>query len=84
MIVRVLAPDGTPASAARYEISGEFEGGPPVVGRTDEQGVFVMCSVQSNHGYTLTVRYRNWKASAFRTVVQRVEAIRLQLGKPQP
>jgi hypothetical protein len=83
MIVRVMAPDGTPVSGARYEVSGEFDGGPPLVGRTDEQGVFVLCSVQSNQGYTLSARYRSWKVSAFRTAVQGVEAIRLEFKEPQ-
>lgn len=83
MIVRVLAPDGTPAAGARYEVAGEF-GARPWVGRTDEQGVFVLCSVDSNQGYTLIAHYREWNGSVRRTVVQRVEAIRLQLRKSEP
>ena len=81
LVGRVLLPDNTPANGAAYSVEvyrgGEFA--PLRDGRTNEQGVFVICSLERNALIQISSNGNSLNASAVRTVTQRIETVLLTL-----
>jgi hypothetical protein len=81
LVGRVMNPDGTPARRASYDVRVLRPNvvAPPVSGHTDDQGVFVVCSVELDEVYELSAGYNDWSGSAVRTITERLEVIKIQL-----
>lgn len=84
IVGRVFNADGTAARAALYDVRMfrglDFE--PFVNGRTDENGLFVICSVDGNERLQLSAHRQESRASVVYTVRDRVGTIRLTLQSP--
>jgi hypothetical protein len=85
VVGRVVKADERPARLAEYDVHAFRPSGfvPLLNGRTNEQGIFVLCSVQRDDLLEVMARDATGAGTKLLTVLQRIEAIKVQLKPPR-